>query len=325
MKILITGGAGYIGSVATAAFIRHGHEVVVFDNLQQGHRDAVVPEARLIVGDLADPVALEGLFRIFRPEVVVHFAANSLVGESMASPFLYLGDNVVNALNLLRVMDKHDVRRIILSSTANLFAEPARVPIAETERIVPGSPYGESKFMIERQLHWLAVTRGWRYVCLRYFNAAGATEQHGEDHDPELHLIPLILQVALGKRERIQLFGEDYPTKDGTCIRDYIHVADLAEAHLKAVPALEQGSHCYNLGNGRGFSVREVIEAARRVTGHPIPVEVRQRRPGDPPALVAASGKVRHELGWQPRFTDLETIVQSAWRWHRSHPHGYAQ
>lgn len=246
-------------------------------------------------------------------------------GESMRDPFAYLGDNVVAALNLLRAMDAHGVPRIILSSTANLFADPLKMPIEEDERIVPGSPYGESKGIIERLLHWLSVIRGLRYACLRYFNAAGATERHGEDHDPELHLIPLVLRVALGQRESIAIFGDDYPTPDGTCIRDYIHVLDLIDAHVLALHALEQGNRIYNLGNGRGFSVRQVIDTAERVTGRKIAVKVAARRPGDPAVLVAGSEKIRRELGWQPRHPDLEAIVRTAWQWHSRHPHGYRQ
>lgn len=323
MRILVTGGAGYIGSVATEVLTRSGHEVLVFDNLQQGHREAVTAGAQLVVGDLANPAAIADAIGTFRPEAVMHFAANSLVGESMRDPFAYLGDNVTNALNLFRAMEQCNVRKIILSSTANLFADPEQMPIAESERIIPGSPYGESKFVIERMLHWFSVTRGFRFACLRYFNAAGATAEHGEDHNPELHLIPLVLQVALGQRASIRVFGNDYATFDGTCIRDYIHVDDLVDAHVRALGALEHGNCTYNLGNGRGFSVLEVIEASRRTTGRPIPVEVALRRPGDPAVLVAASAKIRRELGWFPRSTDIDSIIASAWRWHQSHPHGY--
>jgi UDP-glucose 4-epimerase len=220
-------------------------------------------------------------------------------------------------------MDAHGVRRIILSSTANLFADPARMPITEDERIVPGSPYGESKGIIERVLYWLSVTRGLRYACLRYFNAAGATERHGEDHHPELHLIPLVLQAALGQRENIAIFGEDYPTPDGTCVRDYIHVSDLIDAHLRALGALDQGNRVYNLGNGQGFSVRQVIQSAERITGCRIPVTVAPRRPGDPAVLVAGSARIRQELGWEPRYADIDSIIRTAWTWHSRHPRGY--
>jgi len=324
MKILVTGGAGYIGSVATEVLVAGGHDVVVFDNLQQGHREAVHPRARLLVGDLAHPDAIDAAMRDFKPEAVMHFAANSLVGQSMQEPFLYLEDNVVNALNLLRSMDRNGVRKIILSSTANLFADPLKMPITEDERIIPGSPYGESKGIIERFLHWLSVTRGLRYACLRYFNAAGATAERGEHHTPELHLIPLVLQVALGQRADITVFGDDYPTPDGTCVRDYIHVTDLIDAHVRALDALEDGNRTYNLGNGQGFSVNEVITSARRITGHAIPTRVAGRRAGDPAILVAGSDRIRQELGWNPNFADIDSIIESAWIWHRKNPRGYA-
>lgn len=323
MKILVTGGAGYIGSVATEVLVTGGHEVLVFDNLQQGHRAAVHPGARLVVGDLADPMAIDATLRDFKPEAVMHFAANSLVGQSMQEPFLYLQDNVVNALNLLRAMDRHGVRKIILSSTANLFADPLKMPITEDERIIPGSPYGESKGIIERFLHWLSITRGLRYACLRYFNAAGATAERGEHHTPELHLIPLVLQVALRQRPDITIFGDDYPTPDGSCIRDYVHVVDLVDAHVRALGALERSNCTYNLGNGRGFSVREVIDAARKITGQPIPARVASRRAGDPAVLVAGSDLIRRELGWNPRFNSIESILETAWAWHCSYPKGY--
>ncbi len=325
MKILVTGGAGYIGSVATELLVRDGHQVFVFDNLQQGHRAAVEPGAELVVGDLAEPEAITAALHRFAPDAVMHFAANSLVGESMRDPFAYLGDNVVNALNLLRAMDATGVRKLILSSTANLFADPRRVPIAEDERIVPGSPYGESKFIVERFLHWLSVTRGLRFACLRYFNAAGATERHGEDHEPELHLIPLILQVAAGRREKISIFGDDYPTPDGTCIRDYIHVEDLIDAHLRALARLDDGNRVYNLGNGRGYSVKEVVAAAETVTGKKIRTEISPRRAGDPAVLVASSDLIRRELGWNPRRPDIVDIVRSAWSWHQRFPQGYPE
>ena len=323
MKILVTGGAGYIGSVATEILLRRGHTVLVFDNLQQGHEAAIEPSAHFIRGDLRDAAAIDAAVQGFAPDAVMHFAANSLVGVSMREPFQYLGDNVVAGLNLLRAMDAHGVKRIILSSTANLFADPLKLPIDEDERIVPGSPYGESKGILERMLYWLSVTRGLRYACLRYFNAAGATERHGEDHHPELHLIPLVLQVALGQREKISIFGDDYPTPDGTCIRDYIHIEDLIEAHILALDALDQGNRVYNLGNGQGFSVKQVVQAAEQITGKKIPLEIAPRRPGDPAVLVAGSAKIRRELGWQPRFPGIASIIQTAWSWHSRHPDGY--
>jgi UDP-glucose 4-epimerase len=322
MKVLVTGGAGYIGSVAVEQLIAAGESVVVFDNLSQGHRAAVHPKAVFVEGDLADRAAIDSVMSRHRPDAVMHFASKTLVGESMQKPFLYLGDNITTGLNLLQSVVEHGVKRFILSSTANLFDRPERMPIDESERIVPGSPYGESKFILERMLYWLDRIYAVRYACLRYFNAAGASEAYGEDHDPELHLIPLVLQVAMGKREKVFIFGGDYPTRDGTCVRDYIHVVDLAQAHILALRALDQGSRVYNLGNGEGFTVKEVIDAARAITGHPIPAEVGPRRPGDPAVLVAASDKIRQELGWRPRFPHVRDIIESAWRWHQAHPKG---
>jgi len=322
--VLVTGGAGYIGSITTEQLVAQGHEVVVFDNLYQGHRAAVPPKAAFVPGDLAIKEHIRAAMAEHQPDAVMHFAAYSLVGESMQKPFKYLQENVNNGLNLLEAMCAQGVKKFILSSTANLFDRPERMPIAETERIIPGSPYGESKFIMERALHWLEKTHGVKSACLRYFNAAGASEERGEDHNPEAHLIPLVLKVALGQRERISIFGGDYPTPDGTCVRDYIHVCDLAQAHILALAALEQGSRTYNLGNGRGFSVKQVIETAREITGHPIPVEIVPRRAGDSAVLVASSEKIRAELGWTPRFPALTDIIVSAWRWHQAHPHGYA-
>jgi UDP-glucose 4-epimerase len=323
MSILVTGGAGYIGSIVVEELIRQGERVTVLDNLIQGHRSAVHPGAEFILGDLADRQALNGLFADHSFEAVMHFASHLRVGESMERPFMYLGENVVNGLNLLQTMVDHGVRRFILSSTAALFGQPERIPLDEAEQIVPGSPYGESKFILERVLHWLDQIHGLHYAALRYFNAAGATAERGEDHNPETHLVPLVLQVALDKRDQIWVFGNDYPTRDGTCVRDYIHVFDLAQAHILALRALDEGSRIYNLGNGRGYTVREVIETARDVTGHPIPAVDGPRRAGDLPALVASSDQIRRDLGWQPLFPDLRDIVQSAWNWHRAHPNGY--
>ena len=323
MKILVTGGAGYIGSIVVEQLVAAGESVVVFDNLYQGHLQAVHPEAVFVKGDLADRAAVDAVMAEHRPEGIMHFASHTLVGESMQKPFLYIGDNVTNGLNLLQSAVEHGVRRFILSSTANLFDEPERIPIAETERIVPGSPYGESKYIMERLLHWLDRIYGFRYAALRYFNAAGASAERGEDHHPELHLIPIVLQVALGKRDKVMIFGDDYPTHDGTCVRDYIHVLDLAQAHILALRRLDQGSRRYNLGNGQGFSVKEVIETARQITGHPIPAEVGPRRPGDPAVLVASSETLRRELGWTPNYPDVREIIASAWRWHVAHPNGY--
>jgi len=323
VKILVTGGAGYIGSVVVESLVARGHDVTVLDNLSQGHRAAVHPGARFVQGDLSDPRAARGVLAGGGFDAVMHFASNTLVGESMAEPFKYLGDNVVNGLNLLRAAVESGAGRFILSSTANLFDKPRRQPIDEQEDIVPGSPYGESKHILERLLYWLDRVYGLRYATLRYFNAAGATAQRGEDHHPETHLIPLTLQVALGQRESIKVFGDDYPTPDGTCIRDYIHVSDLAQAHILALYALDKGSRRYNLGNGLGFSVMEVIQACRDVTGHPIPAEIVGRRAGDPAVLIAASDVLRAELGWEPHYPDIHQIVETAWAWHKTHPHGY--
>ena len=323
MKILVTGGAGYIGSVVVEQLIEDGESVVVFDSLYQGHRAAVHPDAIFVKGDLADRTAVDALLSQHRPEAIMHFASHTLVGESMRSPFLYLGENVTNGLNLLQSAVEHGVRRFILSSTANLFDAPERMPIAEQERIVPGSPYGESKHLLERVLLWLDRIYDFRYAALRYFNAAGASAERGEDHNPELHLIPIVLGVALGKRDKVTIFGDDYPTRDGTCVRDYIDVIDLAQAHILALRALDQGSRVYNLGNGQGFTVKEVIETARGITGHPIPAEIGTRRPGDPAVLIASSDKIRRELGWKPQRPDLHDIIEGAWKWHQAHPNGY--
>ncbi|MGY8643373.1 MAG: UDP-glucose 4-epimerase GalE [Verrucomicrobiales bacterium] len=324
MKVLVTGGAGYIGSVSVDALIAAGHEVVVFDNLYMGHRAAVNPEATFVEGDLADKTKVSATFAEHKPQAIMHFASYSLVGESMGNPLKYLGDNVTNALNLLNAAVEFGVERFILSSTANLFDEPETLPISETEKIVPGSPYGESKAIIERYLFWLQKTKGLRYAALRYFNAAGCTDIKGEDHQPESHLIPLVIQVALGQREKIMIFGDDYDTPDGTCVRDYIHVSDLASAHILALEALSKNESLhYNLGNGSGFSVKEVIETVREVSGHPIPAEITPRRAGDPASLFSDSSKIRSELGWDPQFADLKSIVESAWKWHVKHPKGY--
>lgn len=324
MKVLITGGAGYIGSVVAHELIGAGDEVVVFDNLYQGHRAAVPESAVFVEGDLADAALVEATIAEHKPEGIMHFAGNTLVGESMEHPFMYLGDNVINGMNLMKSAVKHNVGRFILSSTANLFDDPEQMPIRPEERIVPGSPYGESKYILERFLYWMDRLHGMRYAALRYFNACGAISADvGEQHDPETHLIPLILQVALGQREKIILYGNDYGTPDGTCIRDYVHVVDLAQAHILALHDLDRGSRAYNLGNGRGFSVLEVVQAAREVTGHPIPFEIGPRRAGDPDILVADSQKIRDDLGWQPKYDTLHKIISTAWEWHQKHPDGF--
>lgn len=325
MKILVTGGAGYIGSIAAAELIRAGHHVVVFDNLYQGHREAVHPDAAFVEGDLRDTDAVARLFAEHRGiDGIMHFASYTLVGESMQFPLKYLRDNLVAGANLLEQAVAHDVGRFILSSTANLFDDPEKMPIQPDERIIPGSPYGESKYFLERALHWFNRIYGLKYACLRYFNAAGDTPDRGEDHDPEYHLIPIVLEVALGKRDKLVVFGNDYPTKDGTCVRDYIHVLDLAQAHILAMEALDQlGVRKYNLGNGNGFSILEVIQTAQEVTGRDIRYEFGPRRAGDPAVLIASSDQIRAELGWQPHYPRLDQIISSAWEWHSRHPNGY--
>jgi UDP-glucose 4-epimerase len=324
-RILVTGGAGYIGSVVAAQLLAHGFEVVVFDNLSNGRESAVPSNARLVVGDTGDRNALNDLFRSERIDAVMHFAASIEVGESMKVPEKYFRNNTANSLALLDAVVTYKVPRFVFSSTAALFGTPDRTPIEETDPLRPTNVYGESKLLVERMLGWFHRIHGLRYACLRYFNAAGAAGEQGEDHRPESHLIPLILQVALGKRDHIAIYGADYPTPDGTCVRDYIHVSDLASAHLLVLEALRTSDKLiYNLGNGRGFSVREVIEVVRRVTGQPIPAREVERRAGDPAVLVASSDKIKRELHWQPRFSSLEAIVCSAWEWRRAHPEGYS-
>jgi len=325
MRVLVTGGAGYIGSVVAEELLQAGHHVVVFDNLSRGHRQAVPKNAELVVGDMADRACLDQLLRSRAIDAVMHFAALIEAGESMKAPEEFFRNNTSNALTLLEAMLAARVKRFVFSSTAALYGNPERTPIEEDDPVLPTNPYGESKLLVERMLAWFHQIHGLRYASLRYFNAAGASRpDQGEAHQPETHLIPRILQVALGRAEHVNIFGTDYPTPDGTCVRDYIHVCDLARAHLLALQALEKSSPLiYNLGNGRGFSVREVVEVARTVTGHPVPVIESPRRAGDPAVLIASSKKIRRELGWQPRFPDLKSIVESAWQWHRKHPDGY--
>ena len=325
MRVLVTGGAGYIGSVVAEELLQAGHHVVVFDNLSRGHRQAVPKNAELVVGDMADRACLDQLLRSRAIDAVMHFVALIEAGESMKAPEEFFRNNTSNALTLLEAMLAARVKRFVFSSTAALYGNPERTPIEEDDPVLPTNPYGESKLLVERMLAWFHQIHGLRYASLRYFNAAGASRpDQGEAHQPETHLIPRILQVALGRAEHVNIFGTDYPTPDGTCVRDYIHVCDLARAHLLALQALEKSSPLiYNLGNGRGFSVREVVEVARSVTGHPVPVIESPRRAGDPAVLIASSKKIRRELGWQPRFPDLKSIVESAWQWHRKHPDGY--
>ncbi|MBM4143939.1 MAG: UDP-glucose 4-epimerase GalE [Lentisphaerae bacterium] len=323
MKILVTGGSGYIGSVTSELLLDEGHAVVVFDNLERGHRAAVDRRAALVEGDLRDAAAIRAAVRDARPDAVMHFAAYALVPESMRRPDLYFENNVGGGMNLIAAMLAAGVRRIVFSSTCAVYGEPAADCIAEDTPTRPANPYGESKLMLEKMLEWHARRGGMQAVFLRYFNAAGATEKFGEDHDPETHLIPNVLQAALGRRDKVVIYGDDFDTPDGTCVRDYIHIHDLARAHIRALDAGCCGA--FNLGNGRGYSVKEVLETARAVTGRPIPCEIGARRPGDPPRLVAASGKARAELRWTPRFPELSAIVASAWNWHRAHPEGYAR
>jgi UDP-glucose 4-epimerase len=324
MNVLVTGGAGYIGSVVAAELVKAGYGVTVYDNMSRGHRAAVVEGIEVVKGELADRAALDRLFNSNEFGAVMHFAALIEAGESMRVPEAYFRNNSATTLTLLEAMLAHGVGRLVFSSTAALYGEPERIPIEETDPLRPTNAYGESKLLVERMLEWLNRVHGLRYASLRYFNAAGATPELGEDHSPESHLIPLILKVALGQRDRISIFGTDYPTSDGTCVRDYIHVLDLAAAHLMALDGLaRQDRLVYNLGNGQGYSILEVIEVARRVTGHQIPAIEAPRRSGDPAVLVASSEKIRRELGWSPRYNDLETIIASAWEWLSKHPQGY--
>ena len=323
MKIVLTGGSGYIGSVTTELLCDDGHEVVVFDNLERGHREAVDPRARLVVGDLREPQAIRELLAAVKPAAVVHFAAYALVGESMQNPHLYFENNVGGGLNLLDALLRADVPKIIFSSTCATYGQPETMPMTEALPQRPTNPYGESKLMFETALRWEQERRGLQPVFLRYFNSCGATEKYGEDHEPETHLIPNVLKVALGQSPAVPVFGADYPTPDGTCIRDYIHIADLARAHILALEKDVAGP--FNLGTGTGFSVQQVVETCREVTGHPIPVALSPRRPGDPACLVAGAEKAKSVLGWKPRYPDLRTIVQHAWNWHRAHPRGYGK
>lgn len=324
MKVLVTGGAGYIGSVTVETLLRRGHEPIVLDDLSTGHRDSVPEGVPFIHGSAADPDLVAYAVNDLGAEAALHFAAFSLVGESMERPMKYFGNNTAGTLELLGHLTRLGVGRFVLSSTAAVYGTPDAVPIPESAALRPESVYGESKLLVERALAWLARTSDFGYAALRYFNAAGASDERGEDHRPESHLIPLTLQVAAGRRQYISVFGSDYPTPDGTAVRDYVHVLDLADAHVLALEALEPGdARSYNLGNGRGYSVREVIDVCRQVTGAAIPEVQAQRRAGDPPVLVADSGKARAELGWAPKHEGVEAMVASAWAWHQAHPEGY--
>jgi UDP-glucose 4-epimerase len=320
-KVFVTGGAGYIGSVCVERMLDLGFEVAVFDNLSEGHRRAVDPRAAFFQGDLADAAVIRLALREFKPEAVMHFAASALVAESMKNPAKYFGNNVCSGLNLLKAMVEHGIDRFVFSSTCATYGVPERVPIDESLPQQPINPYGESKLIFERMLRWYGEIHELIYVALRYFNAAGATAKFGEDHRIETHLIPNVLKVALGQRGAVEIYGTDYETPDGTCIRDYIHIVDLAQAHILALDATECA--LYNLGTGGGTSVREVIDTCRRVTGREIAVVEKPRRPGDTPRLVAASGMIQRELGWKPEYQDITKIIESAWAWHQANPFGY--
>jgi UDP-glucose 4-epimerase len=327
MRILVTGGAGFIGSIVTAQLLEAGHEaVIVYDDLSKGSRNAVPQSVKLIEGNVGDRAALDAVFQKHKFDAVMHFAAFIEAGESMELPERYFRNNTLNTLVLLETMLAHRVNRLIFSSTAALYGNPERTPILETDPLCPTNPYGESKLLVERILEWFHRIHGLSYASLRYFNAAGATAERGEMHQPETHLIPIVLQVASGAREQIAIFGTDYETPDGTCVRDYVHVSDLGRAHVLALSVLGEDKMprqlIYNLGSGRGFSVREVIDVAREVTGHAIPALETERRPGDPAILIASSEKIRRELRWTPEFPQLETMVRSAWKWYQRHPVG---
>ncbi|WP_035347864.1 UDP-glucose 4-epimerase GalE [Edaphobacter aggregans] len=318
MNVLVTGGAGYIGGTVTRLLLAAGHKVTVYDNLCHSRREALAEGARFVEGDLADRALIESTLREGRFDGVMHFAALIEAGESMKRPELYFRNNTMATLTLLEAMLATGHDRLVFSSTAACYGEPVSTPITEDARLLPTNAYGESKLLVEQMLTWMNCIHGLRYASLRYFNVAGAIDGYGEAHEPESHLIPLILDVALGRRASIKIFGQDYPTKDGTCIRDYIHVRDLADAHFLALNALHQHSRLiYNIGNGQGFTVREVIDSVRRVTGRPIAVEEHGRRPGDPAVLVASSEKIKAELGWNPKFAELDQIIASAWQWHQ--------
>jgi len=321
MRIFVVGGAGYIGSVCAELLLDEGHQVAIFDNLTEGHRRAVDSRATFIQGELADPARIQAALSDARPDAVMHFAANALVGESMRDPSKYFRNNICNGLNLLDAMIATDVQRIVFSSTCAIFGFPERLPIEETTPQRPINPYGESKLAFEKILRWYDSIHGLKFVSLRYFNAAGATEKFGEDHRQETHLIPNVLKVALGQKPHVEIYGTDYETPDGTCIRDYIHIVDLARAHILALGVKNSGF--YNLGTGGGSSVREVIAVCTKVTGRKIATVEKPRRPGDPPRLIASSEKIKKELGWRPQFQSLQAIIESAWKWHEKFPSGY--
>lgn len=315
MHVLVTGGAGYIGSVVVEELLHDDHQVTVYDDLSKGHREAVSPGAEFVQGNLLDRESLRSVFRQREIDAVLHLAAHSLVGESVEHPAKYYQNNVMGGLSLLDVMRAEKVSRVVFSSTAAVYGNPQRQPIEETDPTVPSNPYGEAKLAFERALHWYEKAYGLRFISLRYFNAAGATARCGERHDPETHLIPIVLQVANGERREVEVYGNDYPTRDGTCVRDYVHVVDLARAHILALNAMDMGSAIYNLGCGGGYTVKEVIDFASKVTRKAIPTKVVPRRPGDPPLLIASSEAIKRNLGWSPQFQNLELIIESAWCW----------
>ncbi len=323
MNVLVTGGAGYIGSVVVERLIEHGHRATVYDDLSKGHRNAVPDDAFFVVGTLADRESLLRTFEQQKIEAVIHMAASSLVGESVQNPHLYFNNNIVAGITMLDAMLASGIKRLVFSSTAAVYGAPETMPITEESPLQPTNPYGESKLAFERLLHWYDRAYQLRYVSLRYFNAAGASESFGENHDPETHLIPNVLRVAAGKMSHVDIFGEDYNTPDGTCVRDYIHVIDLADAHVLALRAMDKSSEIYNLGYGSGYSVAEVVEMTRQVTGKWISTEAAPRRAGDPPVLIASPNKIMRDLGWNPRHSELDNIINSAWRWHLTHPDGY--
>lgn len=324
MNILVTGGAGYVGSVVVEKLLQQGYQVIVLDNLQQGHKEAVLPEAKLIIADICDTQALDQVFRSYQIDAVMHMAAETVIEYSITDPKRYFHNNIVGGINLLDIMLKYKVDKFIFSSSAAIYGEPQSTPVEENHPKLPVNSYGESKLMFEHILEWYGRAYGFKYVSLRYFNAAGATELLGEDHRPETHLIPNILKVALDKSNPVSILGTDYPTEDGSCIRDYVHVIDIAQAHILALEKIDGlKGRAYNLGNGEGYSVLKVVEVAQKVVGAEIPIKISPKRAGDPVALVASSRRAKEEFGWRPKFPQPETIIESAWMWMRKHPNGY--